>query len=386
MNLLLFPSGDALHDLVLPLHLRPERVWLLATPEHADSQASLGRLLGGHGLPSEKLSLPEFDNCTDPSGALIELLAPVIEGERDAPLILALGASASPWELVAEQVLAGLLEERDLRVLALTGQARRMVQLRPSPITLSEVPSLLVPDDYLGACGATLRRASSDSTDYAENAHERRELSLEMARRCGELGGSIGALNYVAIRALDRETEALTYPRQHLSRQPGQALREMLDAFQSAGLIDYDGRRELVFQSTAACRYLAGGWLEEYAWLTASELEVEHLSAGLELTWNGGRGMEPRNELDLFVLHHNRALTVECKTANMGRGDTTARILYKLDSIADRLSSLPGNAVLLSAREVPELIVKRADAQGIAVLSGGQLPRFRDWLRRWMKN
>ncbi|TQE92679.1 MAG: DUF1887 family protein, partial [Spiribacter salinus] len=101
-------------------------------------------------------------------------------------------------------------------------------------------------------------------------------------------------------------------------------------------------------------------------------------------TWNAGSGKSPRNELDLFVLHRNRALTVECKTSHMGDGDSTAKILYKLDSIADRLSRLPGNAVLLSAREVPELIVKRARAQGVVVFDAGRVGGFRGWLQNWL--
>ncbi|MFN2335250.1 MAG: Card1-like endonuclease domain-containing protein, partial [Wenzhouxiangellaceae bacterium] len=109
-------------------------------------------------------------------------------------------------------------------------------------------------------------------------------------------------------------------------RPPARPLREALEGMQSAGLLDFDGDRELILRSADACRYIAGGWMEEYAWLTAAELGAEHVHAGLELTWNAGSGTSPRNELDLFVLHHNRALTVECKTSNMGEGETTAKI------------------------------------------------------------
>ena len=153
---------------------------------------------------------------------------------------------------------------------------------------------------------------------------------------------------------------------------------------QAAGLLDHVGDCKLIFRSADACRYTAGGWLEEYAWLTASELGGEQVHAGLELTWNAATGISPRNELDLFVLHRNRALTVECKAGSMGRGDSTAKILYKLDSIADCLSALLGNAVLLSAREVPELIVKRARAQGTEVFAAERVTDFRDWLNDWL--
>ena len=61
-----------------------------------------------------------------------------------------------------------------------------------------------------------------------------------------------------------------------------------------------------------------------------------------------------------------------------------ARVLYKLDSIAERLSALPGNAALLSAREVPDLIVKRARGQGIELFAADRLTAFRDWLGEWL--
>jgi hypothetical protein len=212
----------------------------------------------------------------------------------------------------------------------------------------------------------------------------RRALTLDMARHCDALGPALGALNYLAHQALDDAGERLVEPKQSLPFDAARPLRRALTGMVDAGLLDFDGGRELIFRSAAACRYVGGGWLEEYAWLTASELGAEHVHAGLELTWNAGAGISPRNELDLFVLHGNRALTVECKGGFMGEGDDTAGILYKLDSIADRLSALPGNAVLLSAREVPELIKKRARSQGTAVFDAERLTEFQDWSRAWL--
>lgn len=282
------------------------------------------------------------------------------------------------------QVLRGLLRPGEFRVVALADGARRIAQIEPGPVDIDEVPSVVRPDDYLAACGATLRGSASERNEYADGAIARRSLTLHLARECDALGSALGMLNYLASNAVDRDGEALIAPKQTLPTSPARPLRDALDAMADAGLVDFDGERELIFRSAEACRYVAGGWLEEYAWLTASELGAEHVRAGLELTWNTGSGRSPRNELDLFVLHRNRTLTVECKTSSMGEGDATAQILYKLDSIADRLSSLPGNAALLSAREVPELIVKRARAQGVAVFDAGRVVAFREWLGEWL--
>ena len=384
MNLISFPSADALSDLALVLHARPARVWLAVVDGQGEGAARLERLLGRHGIEVGRFVLPGFSKCNRHADVLVEALGPVLEGAGQRELVLALGGSAGPWELVCQQVLRGLLTESEFRVLALVDGGRRVARIAPGPVEVDAIPNVLSPDDYLAACNATLRQSASDEQTFAEAAKARRRLTFSLAGDCEALGSALGTLNYLATNALDRQTEALSAPKQHLPKPAALPLRKALDGMQSAGLLDFDFAQEIIFRSAEACRYVAGGWMEEYAWLTASELDAEHVHAGLELTWNGGTGRSPRNELDLFVLHRNRALTVECKTSTMGDGDTTAKLLYKLDSIADRLSALPGNAVLLSAREVPEMIVKRARAQGVVVFDAGRVVGFRGWLEGWL--
>jgi hypothetical protein len=311
-------------------------------------------------------------------------LGPALDSAGEREIVLALGEAAGAWELVTQQVLRDLLGEGEFRVLALTHDSGRAVHLEPGPVTLEAVDATLEPADYLAACNATLRQSTSDEVEWVEAMRSRRALTLELARECHALGPALGTLNYLSHRALDDNGEWLVDPKQVLPFDAASPLRRALAGMVDAGLVDFDGERELIFRSVAACRYVGGGWLEEYAWLTASELGADHVHAGLELTWNAGAGISPRNELDLFVLHGNRALTVECKAGFMGEGDDTAKILYKLDSIADRLSTLPGNAALLSAREVPELIAKRARAQGTEIFDAARLTDFQGWLESWL--
>ena len=384
MNLLCFPSGDLLHDLVLPLHLRPERAWVADVDGRGDRATRFAALLQSHGFDARLIELPAFGECRDHPAGLMHALERMMLAGGQREVVLALGASAGPWELACMQMLRGLLCEGEFRVLMLIGGARRMARVEPGPVTVEDLPSVLQPGDYLAACNATLRSSASEAAEWMDRGRARRGLTLHLATECKALGSALGMLNYHASDAVDREGENLVAPKQHLPRPPARPLRTALERMAGAELLDFDGGQELIFRSAEACRYVAGGWMEEYAWLTATELEAEHVHAGLELTWNAGSGISPRNELDLFVLHRNRALTVECKTSDMGDGDTTAKILYKLDSIADRLSSLPGNAVLLSAREVPELIVKRARAQGVVVFDAGRLVGFRAWLEGWL--
>ncbi|NBD95288.1 MAG: DUF1887 family protein [Gammaproteobacteria bacterium] len=385
MQLICFPSDDPLRDAVLPVQLQPDQVRLAVLPSRQRESERLAHCLADRGLKVETVDWPAFDACTDHAAEVLSALGGSLEASGEREVVLALGHSAGPWELVCQQVLRDLLRPGEFRVLSLTGDSRHAVRIEPAPVVMEIVDSLLKPADYLAACSATLRRSASDETRYVEATRARRGLTLALARDCEALGPTFGTLNYLAHQALDETGERLVEPKQHLPFDAAAPLRRALGAMSEAGLIDHDGGRELIFRSSAACHYLAGGWLEEYAWLTASELDAEHVHGGLELTWNAGAGISPRNELDLFVLHRNRALTVECKTGFMGQGDDTAQILYKLDSIADRLSALPGNAVLLSAREVPELIAKRARSQGTEIFDAGRLPDFQARLKDWLQ-
>ena len=50
MNLICFPSSDALSDLALVLHVRPARAWLAVADGQGEGAARLERLLGRHGI------------------------------------------------------------------------------------------------------------------------------------------------------------------------------------------------------------------------------------------------------------------------------------------------------------------------------------------------
>jgi hypothetical protein len=384
MQIICFPSTDPLRDLLLPIHLRAHSVCLLVTPSRKAHGERLGRCLDDRGFDVRSLAWPGFEDCDDHHDEVMNRLGPALDSAGEREIVLALGEAAGAWELVTQQVLRDLLGEGEFRVLALTRNSTHSIRLEPGPVMLESVDVRLEPSDYLQACNATLRQSTSDEVEWVEAMRSRRALTLELARECHALGPALGTLNYLSHRALDDNGERLVDPKQVLPFDAASPLRRALAGMVDAGLVDFDGERELIFRSVAACRYVGGGWLEEYAWLTASELGADHVHAGLELTWNAGAGISPRNELDLFVLHGNRALTVECKAGFMGEGDDTAKILYKLDSIADRLSTLPGNAALLSAREVPELIAKRARAQGTEIFDAARLTDFQGWLRSWL--
>lgn len=382
--LVAFPRRDLLDQLVVALHLQPVCCLLFDYgPGHGARR--LQEMLTHHGLACQVETLPDFQDCADHVQHLLNALSACQEQlALPCPTVLNVGLAADAWEMQCQQLLRNLFSKEEFAVVAFEASNSTLHHLEPGPVSTQQVPAILEPADYLMARGATLRQALTDSETHRQAIIGRRSLSLQLARQCAKIGKNISVLNAVCAAALSGDEQVLAAPAQTFYYSPSGAFREALLAMQQAGLLMFDGKRELVFSSLDACRYLKGGWLEEYAWLTAIEAGAVQVHGGLELTWNTGSGKSPRNELDLFLLHNNRALTVECKTLFMGEGDETAKILYKLDSIADRLGEAPGNAVLLSALPVRELIGKRAIAQGIEVFDAGGLYDFRPWLRGWL--
>lgn len=121
-----------------------------------------------------------------------------------------------------------------------------------------------------------------------------------------------------------------------------------------------------------ATQYLGGGWLEEWAWLQVSHLGADEIALGV--TYRDELARSNRNEIDLAVVHNNRLLIIEAKTANFGAfgGEgKAADALYALDSKSHALSQLFASRVLLSRRSLDSWTLLRAQQMRISVLCDG---------------
>jgi hypothetical protein len=204
-----------------------------------------------------------------------------------------------------------------------------------------------------------------------------------MAGRSADLGALLRELNHLAREALDESGEELLAPTQVLRRAPPFPWSGLLREASALGVIGWDGAREVRFRDAEAARYLGGAWLEELAWLAASDERPDDLQCGVTGRWEEAEGA--RNELDLVLVHRNRLLLVECKTLRLGVNESRDQeILYKLDSLGEDVRSLFGQTLLLSARALTRPVLERAAHQRIAVLGPAELPAFPERLRRWM--
>lgn len=134
----------------------------------------------------------------------------------------------------------------------------------------------------------------------------------------------------------------------------------------------------LEFANLDAARYLAGGYLEEFALLSAASLGLPpaHVAAnvGLDVLQRRNReaGKDELNELDLALVWGNRLLVVECK-AGRALTNNAQDILNKSSALRNAVAGLHGATWVVSTSPVNRAdILDRADLTGTTLLAGVQ--------------
>lgn len=243
------------------------------------------------------------------------------------------------------------------------------------------IPSILDIPDYMAAYGITYRCAISDNAEATDVIIGRKPLTKSMAKEAAEDDRWVGALNYVLKDVLDDDGDTLALPVVTPERPLPGAARRVLHHAEEFGLVTIGGEGGFTVLSVDAARYLRGGWLEEYAWHTARDAGLDDVRLSVTFTWDGNRREPARNEMDVVIVHGNRMMLIECKTANIT--DRTAQTLYKLESLGRNAGGLYGRQLLLSARGLRDDEVERARAQHVEVLQGGEVTKLRDSLLQW---
>lgn len=239
--------------------------------------------------------------------------------------------------------------------------------------------------------------AASEDWAYLDALRERAVLTETVMAQCS--AENISCLNMWASAAEKKLKGQGTRPQGRV-----QVVREaeklpplpapLLAQLQAAGAIECHngskGLEAITFNGASWVRYLNGIWLEEWAWLQLSRIEgLDHVELSVEI----GRG-EAANELDLVLAHRNRLLVMEVKTINW-KGERQAAkaadILYKIDSLSQKVARLFGTPLLLSWGELSEPAAKRARDARITVLeckggdSAALARQLRATVEKWMQ-
>lgn len=263
--------------------------------------------------------------------------------------------------------------------------------LYPEKSQAIAIGKVLTIESYLFSMDKQLRKSADDA--WKGQARQRRSLSFWLAQNAEALEKYWNVINLLAHQALAEQQRGkpakLADPEQLFltGKTPFGYWKTGLQKCTEAGVCqwDSDNPQRLYFADADGAQYLSGGWMEEYVWLTASELGCDQVYANVFFTETGNPKDDIRNEMDCLILHNNRLLMVECKTSDFKQGNPkNDGILYKLDTLERRTGGLFGDAWLVSARTLDDATRNRAREYKIKVINGGEIQDMKNRIQDWM--
>lgn len=183
---------------------------------------------------------------------------------------------------------------------------------------------------------------------------------------------ALGRLNYVAEKGmivLDEERREEKYAK-------------LLSLCQEAGMLR-DENRIVSFPDEDARRWCNGIWFEEYVQMVLYRMkakkQIQSWATSVQVRKDG-----VLNELDALFSVRNRLYTIECKTSSLSQSEKTPPILYKADSLHDRLGGVFAKAMLCSVRSPAQNDLNRAQSMGIEVVWGEKVKQLESRLLKWV--
>ena len=364
-------TGQNLVNLIPALQLGATEVVVLETPEMRAHAVQLRRALESRGIRVER---QPFDDST-PQRIASEAEAVAMKlGER--PLVF---NATGGHKLMTLALARELPMMDDLHLLYLETRDNRLDWLLPEAQT-EPMQDVLGIEDVLLTQGFRCLRNGTRDVAAQQAAHERATLTRRLGDEAKTLARFFGVLNWLASSALG-DSAGSGALRQQLKQAPRRHEEAVLQQAQALGLVHWDGTTELVFTSREAAVYFAGGWLEEYVATKLRGLRPRDHAINLEIESVEGA----KNEIDALVVHRNRALLIECKTARFGRDiEKDQSYVYKLAQLTRQVGGLMGKSLLLSARPVQAEILQRSSEYGVHVLAADKVGEFVDWMKSWM--
>lgn len=376
--LLSIATGQNLANLIPALQIQPDEVWILATGKMKADADRLKRLLKQNQRPSRVIDFDDSDLIT------LERESEKFAEELDGNCVIfnATGGTKQMVLILAESLRSWLEtnEQSDaFKILYADTAHQRIDWLYPEKRS-EPMKDLLSLEDIVGIQGFQLRNISSRQEAWIEQVDARSALTRALADKVEPLSGFLGALNGLVQQAMSGKDGF--NPRQEFDYRPGRGPAEILKKAADCGLLTWDGNLAIRFADEDAARYLGGIWLEEFAFLKLRGCKAKDFVTNPILLAADG---QTKNEMDALVVHRNRLLAIECKTARFGRdGGKDADIMYKLDSLSQRAGGLMHERWLLSARPLDEASLARAKNMKIHVIAGREIRDFHKQVMAWM--
>ncbi len=366
-------TGQNLANLIPALQTNPAEVWILATPAMRSQAQSLKKILDRHALPTRIEPFADNDIATLEAEAL--RLAEMLDGNN---VVFNATGGTKQMALVLNDTLQ-LLGLNALSVLYADTTHQRIDWLLPKGRGSEPMQDVLSLEDILGTQGFRLGEVNSRNADWVQTTEARGQLTKDFGDKAEKLGGFFGALNALAQRATRSDNFAA---QQELDYEPGPQYIELLKKAQSYDLLKWDGSTMITFANENAARYFGGGWLEEYIFFKLRGCRAKDYAINAILIAPDGK---TTNEIDAIAVHRNKLLAIECKTLRFGRDrQKDADIMYKLDSLSQRIGGLMHERMMLTARPLDDFSTARAKELNIEIIAGKDIRNFPDRIRAWM--
>lgn len=374
-------------NLIPALRMRPDRVLLLASAPMQGKAQTLRKLLADHHIAAAvwQTSLADHDTPRIEEHAL--LVAEELSRGEGEVVFNATGGNKL-MTLMFWRALSSLMEER-LRVIYCDTQHNAIEHLFPAPSRQALGHELSL-KDCLAAYEYRVVSKAGETAGGLALINARKPLSKWLARhmKLEKAWPFLGLLNSAASDAA-KSAEKVDL---HGLRQAfpsglwGLRLESMREISRPEfNLVDWkEGDDALVFRGLDAARYLCGGWLEEYAYHAALDAGASEVASNVRIRHKSTETPDTKtdNELDVVVMHHNRLLVIECKTASLTQdGDDFQGVLHKLDNVGAHAGGLMAERWLLSVRTVPDSVRARAKAYRIRVVDGAEVDALPDLLK-----
>jgi len=206
-----------------------------------------------------------------------------------------------------------------------------------------------------------------------------------LAENADFLDTFIGVVNFAGTGVLDSGRASEAWPRKIFldrSFSRSETVIRVLSQLEHEDMLSFDRNNLVTIVSEEAARYVSGGWLEEYVFARACAAGADEVSWSQVVDWDDSGNAPIANEFDCLIMRNNRLYLLECKTSRFSAG--ASEVVYKLDSLKDKIAGIYGLGALVSARPLPEHILSRAAARKHQVFSPEELKGLTSVLKEWL--
>jgi len=209
-----------------------------------------------------------------------------------------------------------------------------------------------------------------------------RELGSSWLSKADKLQKGLSKLNYLAMNAEGTNFSS----KQDNAMLDDESLQWLLDKLENNNLIETEGTI-VHFKNEETQFFCNGGWLEKTTFgiirglsSELTTLQDDGHSIEVERDVNGGI---VKNEFDVVALANNKLHVIECKTMRFTKGEGN-KVLYKIDSLAERLGGLKARAALVTFFAISNTEKRRAAELNIEIFTAERLPDLKGHLKEWI--